>query len=656
MRFLFSLLVIAIFPFILTAQVVDEWGKVSPYYLKMTTYEKDTTAEAVIIFDVGDIAVSYDNGQYIFQHHRRIKLLKESSLSRGTIKIPYYTGNNLEILRNIRAQAITSEGKKIPLSKKDFYREKNQEGYSYMNFAIPNLSPGTIIEYKYEINSKDVVELREWYFQHDIPVIYSRLEMTTPVLLPYIYLFQGSEYLTKMEDGSYRFHEDGRLKVEPGFYEMWHAPAVKEEAYMTSYNDYRARIRFQLEKVLGRTNTAYKEEYYVKQEMLSSWENLAKKLEELPLFGQQYLKKRNYKDLSAFLAPMLTDAKNQKEKAKIIYDYLANNIELNRAYGIFAEEQVDKLFEKKAASKGGINLMLLAMLKSLDIPAYPVLTSTRAHGKLLPEHAIFDQFNYLMVQAVLDGKPVLLDVGNALRPMGYPAVQALNYKAWVMNGERSRWINLKLPSTTDVFGVSCSFEEGVLKGKVETKHSGYSAMNERQSYIANEDGRYWEERIAESLQLNTFAVKNKDAIQEDFYNEFEFELEDQVIENEDLIYISPVIYSNFKENPFKAEKRYSNIDYPYQFLDQYIFELEIPEGYRIEQLPELTNLVLPNSGGSFQYMVMESAGKIKISSTIRLKQTQFLPTEYPAIKTMYDLIIEKHGEQIVLKKVADENE
>ncbi|MEM6700342.1 MAG: DUF3858 domain-containing protein, partial [Bacteroidota bacterium] len=489
-----------------------------------------------------------------------------------------------------------------------------------------------------------------------IPVIYSRLEMTTPVLLPYIYLFQGSEYLTKMEDGSYRFHEDGRLKVEPGFYEMWHAPAVKEEAYMTSYNDYRARIRFQLEKVLGRTNTAYKEEYYVKQEMLSSWENLAKKLEELPLFGQQYLKKRNYKDLSAFLAPMLTDAKNQKEKAKIIYDYLANNIELNRAYGIFAEEQVDKLFEKKAASKGGINLMLLAMLKSLDIPAYPVLTSTRAHGKLLPEHAIFDQFNYLMVQAVLDGKPVLLDVGNALRPMGYPAVQALNYKAWVMNGERSRWINLKLPSTTDVFGVSCSFEEGVLKGKVETKHSGYSAMNERQSYIANEDGRYWEERIAESLQLNTFAVKNKDAIQEDFYNEFEFELEDQVIENEDLIYISPVIYSNFKENPFKAEKRYSNIDYPYQFLDQYIFELEIPEGYRIEQLPELTNLVLPNSGGSFQYMVMESAGKIKISSTIRLKQTQFLPTEYPAIKTMYDLIIEKHGEQIVLKKVADENE
>jgi len=372
------------------------------------------------------------------------------------------------------------------------------------------------------------------------------------------------------------------------------------------------------------------------------------------MFGQQYLKKRNYKDLSAFLTPMLASANSQREKTEIIYDYLASNIELSRGYGIFAEEQLDKLFEKKNAGKGGINLMLLAMLKSLEIPAYPVLTSTRAHGKLLPEHAIFDQFNYLMVQAVLDGKPVLLDVGNSLRPMGYPAIQALNYKAWVINGQRSRWIDLKLPSTKDVFRASCSFEEGVLKGKVETKHSGYSAINERQSYFTSEDGSYWEERIAENLQLKVFAVKNEEAIQEDFYNEFEFELEDQIIENEDLIYISPVIYSNFKENPFKAEKRYSNIDYPYQFLDQYIFELEIPEGYRIEQLPELTNLVLPKNGGSFQYMVMESNGKIKISSAIRLKQRQFSPTEYPAIKTMYDLIIEKHGEQIVLRKIVEE--
>jgi len=650
----FFLFFLAVLPFTLIAQTVDEWGEVNPYYLQMTTYEKDTTAEAVILFDLGNIAVSYDDGRYSFQHHRRIKLLKESSLDRGTIKIPYYTGNNLEALKNVNAQAITPKGKKIPLSRKNFHREKNEEGYSYMNFAIPNLSPGTVIEYKYEITSQDLVELREWYFQHDIPVLYSRLKMTAPVLLPYIYLFQGSEYLTKMKEGTYRFHEDGRLKVEPGFYEMWNAPAVKEEAYMTSYNDYRARIRFQLEKVLGKeTSTFSGDSYYVKQEMLSSWENLAKKLEENPFFGQQYLKKRNFKDLADFLNPMLIAAETQREKAEIIYEYLANNIELDRAYGIFAEEQLDKLFAKKTANKGGLNLMLLAMLKSLDIPAYPVLTSTRAHGKLLPEHAIFDQFNYLMVQAKLDGQLMLLDVGNALRPMGYPSIQALNYKAWVINESRSHWIDLEFPLTKDAFKVNCSFEDGFLKGSAETKHTGYSAVNERQTYDANQDGNYWQERIAEDLQLKNFAVKNDELIQEDFYTDFEFELSDQIIENEDLIYISPIVYTNFKENPFKTEKRYSDIDFPYQFLDQYIFELQVPEGYKVEQLPELINIGLPKNGGSFQYTVLENDGEIKISSTIRLNQRNFSPSEYPAIKTMFDMIIEKQGEQIVLKKITE---
>ncbi|MEM8523348.1 MAG: DUF3857 domain-containing protein [Bacteroidota bacterium] len=654
MKILLFLLVI--FPFTLTAQNVDEWGKVNSYYKNLTVYEQDTTAEAVILFDVGDLTISYDNWQYTFQHRRRIKLLKESSLNRGTIKIPYYSGNNLEALNNLKAQAIAPDGTVVKLSKKDFFREKNDKGYSYINFAVPNLAIGTIIEYQYEIISSNVVELREWYFQHDIPVLYSRLKTAAPDLLPYLYLFQGSEYLKKIDENTYSFHEEGKLKIQKNLYEMWNVPAVKAEAYMTSYNDYRARIRFQLEKILGKDNTNFTgESYYVKKELLSSWANMAVSLQEHDSFGEQYLKKRNYKNLLANISPLLATAKTEQEKAKIVYEYLTENVELSYPYGIFAEERLDKMFEKKVTNKGGINLMLLSMLKAQDIEAYPVLTSTRNHGKMLPEHAIFDQFNYLMVQAKLDGKLVLLDVGNSLRPMGYPALNALNYKAWVMNGERSHWINLDVPSSHSVFQLKCQMEDRQLKGHIRTKYNGYSAISERDAYQNSKDGKYWQDRFTNDLQLENFQVKNEETIKKDFYNEFDVSLEEQLFENEDFIYISPIVYSSFDENPFKSKKRYSSIDFPYQFFDQYLFELTIPEGYEVEQLPDMANVVLPKNGGSFQYRAMEGNGKVKITSSIKFKQLNFSPSEYPTIKTLFDIIVEKHGEQIVLKKISEDD-
>ncbi|MEL6942811.1 MAG: hypothetical protein AAFO82_09090 [Bacteroidota bacterium] len=108
--FLFFL---CVFPLILSAQTVDEWGKVNSYYRQMDVYEKDTSAEAIILFDLGDISVSYDDWKYVFSHHKRIKLLKESSLARGSIKLPYYTGNDLEFLRNLRSRYKTAYTGKI---------------------------------------------------------------------------------------------------------------------------------------------------------------------------------------------------------------------------------------------------------------------------------------------------------------------------------------------------------------------------------------------------------------------------------------------------------------------------------------------------------------------------------------------------------------
>ncbi|MEO1256790.1 MAG: DUF3858 domain-containing protein [Bacteroidota bacterium] len=209
-----------------------------------------------------------------------------------------------------------------------------------------------------------------------------------------------------------------------------------------------------------------------------------------------------------------------------------------------------------------------------------------------------------------------------------------------------------MPSTNTIFQLKCYLEDGELRGHIRTKYSGYSAISERQAFYKDKAGQYWKTRFTGDLQIENFEVKNEDIPQKAFYNEFDVHLAEQLFENEDIIYISPIVYSDFDENPFKAEKRYSNIDLPYNFFDQYLFELDIPQGYEIEELPAPASISLPNNGGSFQYRAMVSGQTIKITSAVKFNQLSFSPKEYPAIKTLFDMIVEKHGEQIVLKKVA----
>ena len=61
-------------------------------------------------------------------------------------------------------------------------------------------------------------------------------------------------------------------------------------------------------------------------------------------------------------------------------------------------------------------------------------------------------------------------------------------------------------------------------------------------------------------------------------------------------------------------------------------------------------MVLPEGGGQFLYNITEKDGSIQVTTRIDVKQLIHEPHEYPALKTFFDLIIEKQGEQIVLKK------
>ncbi|MFK7948078.1 MAG: hypothetical protein AB8G11_10825 [Saprospiraceae bacterium] len=78
--------------------------------------------------------------------------------------------------------------------------------------------------------------------------------------------------------------------------------------------------------------------------------------------------------------------------------------------------------------------------------------------------------------------------------------------------------------------------------------------------------------------------------------------------------------------------------------------IEIPNGFIVESLPESISYKLPNGDGSFIFAIQDKNGVITISSEMNIRKAKFEVHEYQAIKTLFDSLIEKQTEQVGLKK------
>jgi hypothetical protein len=83
----------------------------------------------------------------------------------------------------------------------------------------------------------------------------------------------------------------------------------------------------------------------------------------------------------------------------------------------------------------------------------------------------------------------------------------------------------------------------------------------------------------------------------------------------------------------------------------YNLQLEVPQGYVVDELPQQAVVKFNDQeDGIFEYRITQSGAAISLRSRIRFKRSYFLPEEYETLREFFNLIVKKHGEQIVFKK------
>lgn len=646
---LFSLLLLS--GILLAQKAPIKWGKISEEDLAMTTYEADPDADAVVLYDYGNISFDlFPSGAvYNLSRTKRIKILKNSAFDRGNIEISYFKDSKVKI--TLKAHVFQPDGSETQVAKQDIYDEKIYQSWYQKRVALPDVTEGCIIEYTYKITSPYLSQLRTWYFQEDIPIRTSELRLNIPEWFEYARLFQGVDLLTVSETNPGIVNIDGR-RVDAAIsrYVAENVAALKEEPYITTMDDYRMRIKFQLSgtRFPGRPFDPF----------MTTWEGLAEGLIDSDYFGKQFTKKKRVQPIQAAIEHQLNALDTKLEKIKYIHQYVANNVEWDGDYDATINEDINKAFELKRGNSAEINLMVLALLRANDIEAYPILVSTRGHGKAIELYPFRSQFNHVLVYTKAeDEKPILLDVADSVSPINLPRIASLNKRGLLIWGkERTEWINIESKRSKNVLMANLTLdEEGILKGDIQCQHTGYSAVRERGRYSEDISGSYWVDRLEEQAviaEIDKFDYSNLAEIEKPFKGTISCTFPEQAQVVNDFIYLSPVFYSGFQENPFKIEKRTYPVDIPYPFSEQVIINIDLPEDYAVEEFPSSIKVEMPNGGGKFTYHVSnKEAGKLQIVARASINQLLYMPEEYEAIKNFYDVVAEKLQEQIVLKRI-----
>ena len=660
MKTLVAFSTLLVLPFLLMAQLDrPEWGEVSEADRRMTEYEPDPAAEAVVLDEWMDVNMFLTNasGYTVRKIHRRVKILKESALERGDISIGYYNYKNYKGINKLRAHTIQPDGTTLEVDmKNNSFDSKEGEYTAKRSFGFPDVKVGSILEYSYLVKTPSLNPRFDWSFQDDIPTRRSVVYVEALERTDYVGILACArlENLPGKDDASaYRLRHDPTLVGQSNFITIDEdgayivaedLPALRDVAFVSTVDNYDASIRFQLRGYTDQTGkfTNFVDPWPVVIEEYRKDYDIV-----------NFLKKAN-RDVYQEITPTLDAELSEREKVEALYQFVNTAFNWNDEYDVYPRKSLKKFVTEREGNSAAMAYFLTGLLVANGIDARPVLVRMRDEGRVITEFPRTSQFQSLIVMAMVDEKPLLMEALNRSLPAGLLRRQVLNYEGLTVE-EACRWIGLAPGKSNETMFLKAKFEDGELEIKSTCSFDKYAAYN-RRGYLASKkqsEEEYLDKYYYADLpdaEIEDFELTNEKDINAKLKEKCVIHTDKGVEESGDRIYVTPVIIGALEENPLDQEERHLPIEFAYPAKDRYIFSLDIPEGYVVETLPESVSVRAADYGFTFTYRAAEKNGNITIN--IETHRTGLLlPAEaYEALQQVFDMMVEKHGEMIVLRR------
>lgn len=624
---------------------------VTKFDIETYIYTKDSTANALIIYETGNSYIDKNTFKLVTEVKRKLKILNRNGFDKTTITIPLYKNDkNSEKISEIRATTYNLENNditKTQLERKDIFEENYNDRYTLSKFTFPNIKEGSVITYSYTIESPFIYKYKGWEFQDNIPKLYSEYNTSIPGNYEYSIKLVGLQKLDthdqKLVKNCLSAFNGGTADCTKTVYAMSNIPAFIDEEYMTTKDNYLSRIEYELKVFRGFDGTV--------DNITKTWKDTDKELKSDENIGRQLGKKTN---LDGLLANVFTDKSNTLIKAKEIYQFVQDNYTWNEEYKIFNDVSIKDLIKEKSGNVSEINILLYNILEENEINVKPILLSTRSNGLPTKLYPVISEFNYIIVQATIDGKTYLLDATDNYLSFGELPYRCLNQYGRLLDFKNgSEWIDIEADKTsTTQYLVDLQIsDDNKINGTIKTKYVGYPALLKKKKYFENPTeyiDNYADIQTSITILDHEVYVINKN--DDEFSESFKAEFDDSSI-NSDNVYLNPFVFKFFKENPFKLQERTYPIDFGYKNSFLYSMQLDLGDKYKVIDMPKEINGVLPNNTGEIIFQTKVDDDKLLLFFKVTLKESLYDAAYYDALKMYFGKILDvQTNSLIVLKK------
>jgi hypothetical protein len=620
-------------------------GNVTIEELSQKVHPIDSSAAAAVIFKKGETTFLLGNdGEWSVQREveMKIKIYKTEGLDYANQEVSYFVGGNTtENVWFSNAATYNLENGKIvktKLSSEGKFNEEVNDDWKIKKITLPAVKEGSIIEYSYRTVSPYITRIDDWYFQMDIPIDYVEYKIYLPKYFKYTTSLIGFEDIEREEKSL-----NDNINSVVYKYKKENVPAIKEEKYVANIKNYTSILKYELASI-DYPNQPIKN-------FALDWEGVTKTIYEHNKFGSE-LNYKSYFDDDIDL--LIKNGDSDEVKMNKIFKFVQQKMNWNEKNGIYTDLGVKKAYKENVGNVSDINIMLVAMLRYAGLDANPVLLSTRSNGvAIFPNRSAF---NYV-VAAVQNGNEIhLLDATNKNSIPNILPLKTINWFGRLIKKDGTSFsINLmKKPISYESVALMANInEDGTIEGKIRKQMYNHNAFVFRERHGNLNENTYIEnlEKKHNGIEISEYNIKNKKELSEPIIESFTFKHNNVVDLIGSKMYISPLLFYQLDENPFKLENRKYPVDFPYPFRDSYNFNLKVPENYEIEFIPNPITYVMENGNVSFTFKISVVNKNIQISSTFDVNETIIPASEYLSLKTLFKEMINKQAEKIILKRI-----
>jgi hypothetical protein len=632
-----------------------DFGVVTPETFAPTAYTIDSSADAVILFDHGVVNFDpsdYDHRfSYILERHVMIRLLHKNAINRlATLTLSLPKGGSAPYLETFKGVTYNLDNGRLVTTKLDKNSIFKDEEKNFMQekVAFPDLKEGSVIEYSYRIIYTGAY-IPPWTFQGGYPVLWTEYDITVPTLYDYAVKQQGyQKYVIDssiLSTASFPVSFGALSGLWSGqtvrrIWALQDVPALERpEPYTTTLKNHLSKIEFQLSAVhFNGYNKTYR----------TTWNELVNELMKRDDFGAPLLDHNRWIDdeLKKITAGETTSLGSLHK----VYAYLRDNFTCVTADGLCMSQPLKKVWENKKGNVADLNLLLTVCCRHLGLDASPVILSTRSNGMAVDDYPLLSDYNYVITRVFVDGTAYLLD---ATRPaLGFGRLPEPCYNGWARGiDDRQDQIPLQSDSITESRNtlVVLANTDSAYTGTY-TRRAGIFESFDLRNRMRSEKPEDFFENMRKGPNNRQMGDHGFDSLAfPDVPVTWHYSMRYGF--NQKTVYFSPIFHERFNTSPFNSPVRHYPVEMPYCIDNSYSLIMDIPKGYKVDQLPKSQRVMLADGKGVFDYIIQSDGKTIEFRMHLQITKTFYNLDEYKGLREFFSAIVNKEKEVIVFKKI-----